>query len=358
MKICPKCKAELDDNARFCLSCMTSLDEKTQIPQPVRKRRLWPFVLAFAVVVLCATLIWRLVPLAQPSMEVPEETGMAKPPVAADPGQPEPSGTQQNVQAGADIIPGTTPATGSPVQYIPVYPQGGAYVPNGTTAATTPTSGTPTTPSTSTSPSTSTTPSTPTTAPTTTPTGGTNTGTAEPTLYTWTYKGVTYMMRQATAQESPKETGLILIDVQGTSSDGTYYTPLTGTSASGSERYCRAIADGAFDSVSNLRFLEVSFNIEYIWGDAFGGNALERLHFESNVKIHVAHQAFSGCPSDLLIVSDVESVYDPITGLTWKEQAANYGFIFMVESIPCEDTDPNEYYIGYYTGQHYKPIRE
>ncbi len=45
MKLCPNCKAELDDNARFCLRCMTSLDEKEQILPPVRKARRWPLVL-------------------------------------------------------------------------------------------------------------------------------------------------------------------------------------------------------------------------------------------------------------------------------------------------------------------------
>lgn len=59
MKQCPKCKAELDDSARFCLYCMTSLDEKTQIPQPVRKRRLWSFVLLFCLLLgLAVFAIW------------------------------------------------------------------------------------------------------------------------------------------------------------------------------------------------------------------------------------------------------------------------------------------------------------
>lgn len=45
MKLCPNCKAALDDNARFCLCCMTSLDEKEQIPPPMPKVRRWPLVL-------------------------------------------------------------------------------------------------------------------------------------------------------------------------------------------------------------------------------------------------------------------------------------------------------------------------
>lgn len=45
MKLCPKCKAVLDDNARFCLYCMTSLEEKEQIQPPIRQVRRWPLVL-------------------------------------------------------------------------------------------------------------------------------------------------------------------------------------------------------------------------------------------------------------------------------------------------------------------------
>ena len=43
MKTCPNCKTPLDDSVRFCLHCMTSLNEKEQLPPPVTKRRcrLW-----------------------------------------------------------------------------------------------------------------------------------------------------------------------------------------------------------------------------------------------------------------------------------------------------------------------------
>lgn len=56
MKICPNCKTELDDNARFCLSCMTALDEKEQIPPPVRHMRRWPLVL-LCILLLSALLV-------------------------------------------------------------------------------------------------------------------------------------------------------------------------------------------------------------------------------------------------------------------------------------------------------------
>ena len=60
MKTCPNCHAQLDDNARFCLYCMTSLDEKEQIQPPVISRRRWPLVLLCGVV-LCIGLAFILI---------------------------------------------------------------------------------------------------------------------------------------------------------------------------------------------------------------------------------------------------------------------------------------------------------
>ncbi len=50
MKKCPFCKAELEENARFCLYCMAQLDEKSVITAKRKKRRLiWAGVSFFAV---------------------------------------------------------------------------------------------------------------------------------------------------------------------------------------------------------------------------------------------------------------------------------------------------------------------
>lgn len=54
MKKCPFCKADIEDNARFCLYCMKTLNEKEVIPPPQRKPQWWPFVLA---AVLLAALV-------------------------------------------------------------------------------------------------------------------------------------------------------------------------------------------------------------------------------------------------------------------------------------------------------------
>lgn len=56
MRICPNCKAELDDSARFCLRCMTSLENKQQIEPPKRDKRWWPLVLVICVII-CAVAI-------------------------------------------------------------------------------------------------------------------------------------------------------------------------------------------------------------------------------------------------------------------------------------------------------------
>ena len=42
MKHCPFCKAEIEDNARFCLYCMRSLEEKKTVASPLPRYRKWP----------------------------------------------------------------------------------------------------------------------------------------------------------------------------------------------------------------------------------------------------------------------------------------------------------------------------
>ena len=69
MKLCPKCKAALDDNARFCLCCMTSLDEKEQIPPPVLRTRRWSLVLLCGLL-FAALLLFILIGRTPPSDKV------------------------------------------------------------------------------------------------------------------------------------------------------------------------------------------------------------------------------------------------------------------------------------------------
>lgn len=58
MKTCPFCKAEIEENARFCLYCMTSLEEK-QVIRIQKTRQRWPVILAAVfVLVLVVGGIW------------------------------------------------------------------------------------------------------------------------------------------------------------------------------------------------------------------------------------------------------------------------------------------------------------
>ncbi len=72
MKLCPNCKAELDDNARFCLRCMTSLDEKELIPPLVRQDRRWPLVLP-CFLILSVLLVVTAILTIKPPIKTPEE---------------------------------------------------------------------------------------------------------------------------------------------------------------------------------------------------------------------------------------------------------------------------------------------
>ncbi len=52
MKICPSCKSKIDDDARFCLYCMTSLDNKETIEDTTR-RSVRPLIWLSVIAVIC-----------------------------------------------------------------------------------------------------------------------------------------------------------------------------------------------------------------------------------------------------------------------------------------------------------------
>lgn len=51
MKRCPKCKAEIQEEARFCLYCMTSFEEKQTVKTPKENNKRWLIVIAAVSVV-------------------------------------------------------------------------------------------------------------------------------------------------------------------------------------------------------------------------------------------------------------------------------------------------------------------
>ena len=56
MKKCPKCKAEIQEEARFCLYCMTSFEEKQTIETPNENNKRWLIIIA-AVLVLVLIIV-------------------------------------------------------------------------------------------------------------------------------------------------------------------------------------------------------------------------------------------------------------------------------------------------------------
>ena len=52
MKKCPKCKAELQEEARFCLYCMTSFEEKQTIETPKESNKRWLYIIATVLVLV------------------------------------------------------------------------------------------------------------------------------------------------------------------------------------------------------------------------------------------------------------------------------------------------------------------
>lgn len=62
MKKCPYCKAEIEENARFCLYCMKPLVEKETITPPKKRRRIWVFVAVVLVMCIGVLLLARCAP--------------------------------------------------------------------------------------------------------------------------------------------------------------------------------------------------------------------------------------------------------------------------------------------------------
>ena len=57
MKNCPYCKAEIEDNARFCLYCMQPLNAKSEIAAPRKKSLWWLVVVAAVLLILLASVL-------------------------------------------------------------------------------------------------------------------------------------------------------------------------------------------------------------------------------------------------------------------------------------------------------------
>lgn len=77
MKKCPFCKADIEDNARFCLYCMKPLNEKEIIPPPQGKKPWWHWAVVAVVMIIA---LWSLRGLIAPSTsDVSDGIGMTQP---------------------------------------------------------------------------------------------------------------------------------------------------------------------------------------------------------------------------------------------------------------------------------------
>ena len=74
MKKCPHCKADIEENARFCLYCMTPLDDKQEIKPPNSNHTRWLVFLA-AFLVLAAGIIFFLISRDAPTGTTGESSG-------------------------------------------------------------------------------------------------------------------------------------------------------------------------------------------------------------------------------------------------------------------------------------------
>ncbi len=344
MKKCPFCKADIEDNARFCLYCMKPLNEKEVIPPLQRKLQWWPFALA-AVLLIALLLAILLMPRGSENLpagstgETSSFTGQTADESTPDT-QSSDTASQENPLT-EEMMPtaetsGTNqkptqnpnPETQKPTQSSapttkPTQPE--------PTTGTTPPSTTPTTPATkppATSPTSPATP-TPTTPPTTSPAKPQETTQPEETVEETTLpenttppetpKNAVYTYRAARAGDdfnanyTNSGNDIVITGISQSAADGVYDIPsyIDG-------KKVIAIVANAF-SGSNAKTVYIPATVKTIWNYAFAGCGLTDIYFRGNA-IYAENNAF---PRGITIhcsasCSDRNFRY-------YKDSAANYG---------------------------------
>ena len=112
MKQCPFCKADIEENARFCLYCMKPLVEKDMI-KPLKKRR-WIWVLVAVVLIVCIGIA-----LLSRREWKSEETQTIRPGLSAKPNtQPSEASPDEGTSAG-EVPKGDNPSVEMPEETVP-----------------------------------------------------------------------------------------------------------------------------------------------------------------------------------------------------------------------------------------------
>jgi len=75
MKKCPHCHASIEESAHFCLYCMTSLEEKQTVGNPIQRRGIRIAAIVSAIVLLLAAGVWLGSVLSSDSPETQDVTG-------------------------------------------------------------------------------------------------------------------------------------------------------------------------------------------------------------------------------------------------------------------------------------------
>ncbi len=278
IKKCPHCGAEIEEQARFCLYCMTSLDEKEALVPRTFQKRWWMIAsAAFLALLLLAGGLWlALRPGPEPAPEKGEDASISQKedlPTAPQQTPTDLPGTPQTDLSGADApvsSGGGTPGAGATPGGNPA-PSTGGTTPS--TGGTTPSTGG-TTPSTGgTTPSTGSTP--PSTGGTTPSTGGTEQAPEQiapqqPTVSSavFTYRDAKYGVDDYHVTANVDDC-IVITGIKTPAADGIYRIPATIDG-----KTVIAIAPlGIYESgyAQTVKAVYVPAQLRTIWDNAFTG---------------------------------------------------------------------------------------
>ncbi len=268
MKKCPFCKADLADNARFCLYCMKPLNEKEVLLPTKKKRPWWLLVLAGLLLVLLALVIF-----------FPRENGnISSLPTGGDPSLNAPPSVPEQTPAPTPVpTPFPTPAP-TPESTPKPTPKPTPAPTAAPTAKPTPAPTAADTP-----------PETP--AQTPTPAATPPESTASPDQPESPTNAVVYAYRLArtgdeyNAHYQNSGSDIVITGISQQSSDGIYDIP-----AYIDGKKVIAIVANAF-SGSNVKVVYVPSTAKSIWNHAFAGCGLTDIYFRGN-SIYAEGSAF------------------------------------------------------------------